>query len=280
MARRALEGKVAIITGAARGLGRAGVELFVEEGAKVVIADLEAAAGEALAKTLGGAAIFHRTDVSVPDEVRALVGTAVSHFGGLHVMVNNAGISSAHHISLLDETFEEFDRVMRVNALGVMVGTQAAARHMAKHGGGSIINVSSIAGLHASFGVMSYRVAKAGVNQFSKSAAIDLGQYGIRVNCIAPGNVSTEMNAYTAPGISAETAAKWDAAREEVRMATQPLKRNTRPRDVAQAMLYFASDVSAQVTGIVMPVDGGISIGDPVNRLNEILHARKRILGD
>ena len=170
-------------------------------------------------------------------------------------MCNNAGISGSRHISLLDETFEEFDRVMRINALGVMVGTQAAAQHMAKNGGGSIINVASIAGIYASFGVLSYRVAKAGVVQFSKCAAIDLGQHGIRVNCICPGRVET-------PFVSARLKEYPDPKKAYEEMSsTQALGRMGRPEEIAAAALYLASDESSFVTGTAFLIDGGWSAG-------------------
>src|SRR5690349_5547419 len=146
--RQELTGKVAIVTGGASGIGRATVELFVEEGAKVVIADVDAANGEEVAAKLGGAAAFKRTDVAAADEVQELVDFAVERFGGLHVMINNAGISGVMR-RFLDDELKDFRRMMEVNLFAVMVGSQRAARHMAKNGGGSIINMSSIAAIKA-----------------------------------------------------------------------------------------------------------------------------------
>ncbi|WP_264991030.1 SDR family NAD(P)-dependent oxidoreductase, partial [Mycobacterium kiyosense] len=168
-----LTDKVAAVTGGAAGLGRGMVERFVAEGARVVIADVARDRGEELAESLGPAAVFQQTDVSDQQQVAAVVAAAVERFGGLHVMVNNAGISGPLR-RLLDEDFEDFHRVMGVNVLGVMAGTRDAARHMADHGGGSIINVTSIGGIQAGGGVMTYRASKAAVIQFTKSAAIDL----------------------------------------------------------------------------------------------------------
>ena len=279
-----LAGKVAIVTGGAGGIGGATVELFVEEGAKVVIADVNEAQGSALASKLGSATRFKRADVSSEDDVQALVDFAVAEFGGLHVMFNNAGISSAMATSLLDIEFKDFERVMGVNVLGVMLGTQRAARHMAKHGGGSIINTASIAATLAGFGPMTYRASKAAVVQFSKSAAIALGQHNIRVNCIVPGNIVTEMivSAF-GPGIARdkitpEKMQQIDKAYRETMMEGQPLKRQGRPRDAAQLALFFASDRSLQMTGTVLPVDGGITAGDPVNHAGKILAARAKVL--
>ncbi len=273
-----LAGKVAIVTGGAGGIGRATVELFVREGAKVVIADVDVALGEQLAASLGGQALFRRTDVAIAEEVQALVDVAVESFGGLDIMFNNAGISCAMFDRFLDDELADFHRVMGVNLLGVMLGSQRAGRYMARHGGGSIINNASIAAHNAGFALMSYRASKAGVVHFSKSIAIDLAEYGIRVNCLLPGHIVTELNSFAEPGSSPEVAQRLQQALDPVWLSNQPLKRRGRPQDVAEAALYLASDRSAQVTGIVLPVDGGITAGDPVNHLNEIMKTRARVL--
>lgn len=247
-----LSGKVAIVTGGASGIGRATVELFVEEGARVVIADVNSEGGEEVAAKLGEAAVFKRTDVSDADEVQQLVDFAVGHFGGLHVMFNNAGISDKTFGSFLDDDLSHFQRVIAVNLFGVMIGSQHAGRHMAKTGGGSIINTTSIAALKPGGGVMSYRAAKAGVIQFSKSISLELGGRGIRVNCIAPGLIPTGMTTYDMAPVIRQM---------------QSLKRHGQPRDVANAALYLASERSAQVTGMVLTVDGGASVGAPTNPL-------------
>ncbi len=251
-----LSGKVAIVTGGASGIGRATVELFVEEGARVVIADVDTARGEEVAAGLGKAAAFRRTDVSDADEIQALVDFAVSHFGGLHVMFNNAGISDGAYGSFLDDDLKAFERVMAVNLLGVMVGTQRAARHMASSGGGSIINTTSTAGIKPGGGLMSYRASKAAVIQVSRSLAIELAEHGIRVNCIAPGHIPTGMT-------------KYDMSR--VISVNQPLQRQGMPVDVANGALFLASDRAAQVTGLVLPVDGGTTVGNPPGPLRAIL---------
>ena len=181
-----LAGKVAIVTGGASGIGRATTELFVEEGAQVVIADVNPELGEEVAAALGAAATFKRTDVAQADEVQELVDFAVGHFGGLHVMFNNAGIGSAFD-RFLEYDFADYERVMAVNLYGVMIGSQRAARHMAAHGGGSIVNTTSIAALSGGAAPITYRASKAAVIQFSRSIAIDLAEHEIRVNCIAPG---------------------------------------------------------------------------------------------
>ena len=257
-----LSGRVAIVTGGASGIGRATAELFAQEGARVVIADVDAARGEEVAAKIGDAAAFQRTDVSSADEIQALVDFAVARFGGLHVMFNNAGISDSMYGSFLDHDLSNFERVMAVNLFGVMVGTQRAARHMAKHGGGSILNTTSTAGVKPGPGVMIYRAAKAAVIQVSRSLAIELAPHAIRVNCIAPGHIPTGMTSYDMT--------------EVIRM-NQPLQRHGMPIDVAYAALYLAGERSAQVTGLVLPVDGGATVGSPPRVPREFMaHARAK----
>jgi NAD(P)-dependent dehydrogenase (short-subunit alcohol dehydrogenase family) len=254
-----LAAKVAVVTGGASGIGQATAELFVEEGAEVVIADVNDDAGEEVAAKLGEAASFKHTDVSSADEVQAVVDFAVERFGGLHVMVNNAGIGGSHK-RFLEDDFDDFERTMRVNIFGVMVGCQRAARHMAEHGGGVITNTTSIGGINAGPGVMAYRASKAAVIHLTRSIAIDLAQRGIRVNCIAPAHIPTAMNA------------TFD--QEAIVRAMQPLQRLGSPRDVAEAVLYLSSDRSAQITGIVLPVDGGTTAGPPPRPMKELLATR------
>lgn len=255
-----LDGKVAVVTGAASGIGRGLAERFVAEGARVVIADVETDRGEELAKSLGVNAAFRQTDVSDPEQVGALVAGAAEKFGGLHVMVNNAGISSPLR-KLLDDDLADFHRVMGVNVLGVMAGTRDAARHMAEHGGGSIINITSIGGIQAGGGVMVYRASKAAVIQFTKAAAIELAYHDIRVNAIAPGSIPTPILGKSAAGMDPEQLKEFEARIRQGMRDDRPLKREGTPDDVAEAALYFATDRSRYVTGTVLPVDGGTVAG-------------------
>ena len=264
-----LAGKVAIVTGGASGIGRGIVERFVAEGARVVIADVEDHRGEALAAALGPAAFFRRTDVSDPEQVGSLVAAAVEKFGGLQVMVNNAGISTTMHPRFFDDDLADFHRVMAVNVLGVMAGTRDAGRHMAAHGGGSIINISSIGGIQAGGGVMTYRASKAAVIQFTKCAAIELAHYEVRVNTIAPGNIPTPLVAKSAANMDPEQLERFEGKIRQTMRDDRPLKREGTPEDVAEAALYFATDRSRYVTGTVLPVDGGTVAGKPIRSKRE-----------
>jgi NAD(P)-dependent dehydrogenase (short-subunit alcohol dehydrogenase family) len=264
-----LAGKVAIVTGGASGIGAGIVERFLAEGARVVIADIERDRGEGFAATLGADAVFRLTDVSDPDQVGALVAAAVETFGGLDVMVNNAGVSSKMHRSFLDDDLADFQRVMAVNVLGVMAGTRDAARQMATSGGGSIVNMSSIGGIQAGGGVMTYRASKAAVIMFTKSAAIELAHYEVRVNAIAPGNIPTPLLKTTTSGKSAEELSRFEHAIREQMRADRPLKREGTTADIAEAALYLASDRARYVTGTVLPVDGGTVAGKVMRRRSE-----------
>jgi NAD(P)-dependent dehydrogenase (short-subunit alcohol dehydrogenase family) len=262
-----LEGKVAIVTGGAAGLGEGMSRRFAAEGAKVLIADIDGDAGAALAAEIGANALFVEADVSQLDQIGGLVTTAVERFGGLHVMVNNAGVSSTMHRSIFDDDFADFEKVMAVNLRGVMAGTRDAARHMRAAGtGGSIINVTSIGGILAGGGVLTYRASKAAVIQFTKSAAIELAHYEIRVNAIAPGNIRTGIVRKAASGEDLETLQEFEAKIRETMRNDRPLKREGTAEDVAEAALYFATDRSRYVTGTVLPVDGGTVAGKVIAR--------------
>jgi NAD(P)-dependent dehydrogenase (short-subunit alcohol dehydrogenase family) len=242
-----LPGKVAVVTGGAGGIGRATAELLAAEGAHVVVADVDVERGEEIASDIGDAAAFKETDVSDLDQVQALVDFAIDRFGGLDVMFNNAGIGGSLTRFLRDD-LQDFSRIMGVNLFGVIAGAQRAARYMKDHGGGCIINNASIAAINAGAGMISYRASKAAIAHATKCMAIDLAPYGIRVNCLTPAHIRTGITTYEMG---------------PVLRYMQPLERQAQPEDVANAVVFLASERAAQVTGIVFPIDGGTTAGPP-----------------
>ena len=246
-----LDGKVALISGGARGQGALEAELFVSEGAKVVFGDVldqEGAAVEAKIKNVGGDATYVHLDVTRDDEWRRAVDLAESTYGKLNVLINNAGI--AHGDPILETTDETWDRVMAINGKGVFLGTRAAIPAMQRAGGGSIINISSIAALIGQRHTGSaYAASKGMVRIFSKTTAIQYADDGIRCNSIHPGPTVTAMTA----GITDNPEVM------ERRLREIPLRRLGRVEDVAFGALYLASDESSYITGIELIIDGGLT---------------------
>ncbi|MFE3543143.1 SDR family NAD(P)-dependent oxidoreductase [Nocardia sp. NPDC059177] len=261
-----LAGKVAVVTGGASGIGGAIVARFVAAGARVVVGDVDTERGRASIAGYGSTAVFAETDVADPEQVRRLVDLSVETFGRLDVMCNNAGISGVMHKDFLHDDLLDFHRVLGVNLLGVMAGTRHAAARMAEADGGSIVNVSSIGGIQAGGGVQTYRASKAAVIHFTKSAAIELAQYGIRVNCIAPGSIPTPLLASSADRMPSGAMEKFTRMVRESMREDRPLQRDGEPADVAEAAVYFGSELSRYVTGTVLPVDGGTVAGKPLRR--------------
>ncbi|MCH7642122.1 MAG: glucose 1-dehydrogenase [Chloroflexi bacterium] len=247
-----LEGKVAIVSGGASGIGEATSRLFAAEGASVVIADVDDKRGPALESDIrndGGEAAFIKLDVTDEDQWRAVVAETVARFGKLDVVVNNAGISAPGRPPTEQQTVEGWDAVMAVNARGVFLGTKHAIPEMRKAGGGSIINISSIYGNVGSKGGTAYHASKGAVRAFSKAAAIQYADVNIRVNSVHPGFVDTPMTdgLHSQPGV-----------REE-RVARTPIGRMGVPEDIAYGILYLASDESGFVTGSELVIDGGMT---------------------
>ena len=245
-----MENKVAIVTGGARGMGAETVRLFVREGAKVVIGDLLESEGQALAEELGDAAVFLRMDVSQQADWDAAVSKA-KEFGPLNVLVNNAAI--VHMASITDTSVEDFMRVVKVNQVGTFMGIQAAIEPMKAAGGGSIINISSIDGLQSKAGLAAYSSTKWAVRGLTKNAAIELGQYGIRVNSVHPGGIFTDMGGANS-GLTEEQMS-------EGVYADFPIPRVGRAQEVAYVTLFLATDEASYSTGGEFLADGGWAAG-------------------
>lgn len=246
-----LEGKVALISGGARGQGEAEARLFVSLGAKVLIGDVLSAEAEAVARSLGDGASSCHLDVTSEKDWQCAVAMAEKTFGRLDVLVNNAGISGGEFIE--DESGEAFTRMFQINQLGVFYGIKYVVEPMKAAGGGSIINISSTAGLRGVTKCIGYSATKWAVRGMTKTAAIELGQYGIRVNSVHPGIINTAM-------------VNWDQMNEKQQAmvaGSLPLPRIGEVEEVAQMVAFLASDASSYSTGSEFIIDGGSSAGQP-----------------
>ncbi len=243
-----LENKVALVTGASKGIGRAIAQRFIEEGAKVAFTYLSSVEkGQALEAeliALGGEAKGFRSDASSGEQAEKLINDIVEHFGQIDIIVNNAGIT--RDTLMLRMTEEDFDSVISTNLKSVFNTTKHAQRYMIKQRSGSIINISSIVGIKGNAGQSNYAASKAGIIGFTKSVALELGSRGVRCNAVAPGFIETEMTGV----LDEKVVQTW---RDAI-----PLKRGGQPEDVANACVFLASDLAAYVSGQVLQVDGGL----------------------
>jgi len=247
-----IDGKVAIITGAAAGIGKATAVLFAQEGAKVVVADVMDELGEETVKMIndsGGKAVFVHTDVSKAEDVHCMVKTAVDTYGRLDIVFNNAGIEGPS-IDTANYPEDVFDKVVAVNLKGVWHGIKYAVPELLKNGGGCIINTSSVAGLVAFAGLSAYNATKGGIIQLTKTAAIEYAKQNIRVNCIAPGVIETAM---------VDRVLKGQPEAKAAFIQIEPVGRFGKPEEVAKAALFLASEDSSFITGTVLIVDGGLT---------------------
>jgi len=251
-----LKGKVAIVTGSARGLGRAQAVLFAKEGAKVVVADRLEKGGEETVEMIrkaGGEAVFRKTDVSKSDEGKSLVEATVSSYGKVDVMVNDAGVVDPKEGSTVDCEERIFDETIAINLKGIWLGMKYVIPEMIKGGGGSIINIASIAAIRAFFGNPAYAASKGGVVSVSRVAATEFGSKGIRVNCIAPGSVMTPM-----------LVDLWEGTNlREYYTKLTPSGRLSEEEDIAALSLFLASDESSNINGETISVDGGLTARQP-----------------
>tara|TARA_B100000676_G_C18090895_1_gene859616 strand:- start:7782 stop:8615 length:834 start_codon:yes stop_codon:yes gene_type:complete len=250
-----MDGKVAVVTGGASGIGEATVRLFIKEGARVVIADMQQERGKALANELGNMATFVQVEVRQEQQVKSAIDTAVEDWGRLDCIFNNAGFGGVLG-PVEDIPVEEFDMSFDVLVRGVFLGMKHAIPIMKKQGSGSIINTGSIAAVTAGRGPLIYSVCKAAVVQLSKVTAMSLGANSIRVNAICPGYIATPL--------STNTVGRPDEKIEERIQGMeyqQPIPRVGRPEDIANMALYLASDRSSFITGQAIVVDGGAATG-------------------
>jgi NAD(P)-dependent dehydrogenase (short-subunit alcohol dehydrogenase family) len=255
-----IEGKVAAITGGASGIGAGTVRRFVEEGAKVLIADLDEDKGRALATELGDAAAFLRTDVSKEADIAAMIAETTDRFGRVDVLFNNAGFGGA--LGPIESTsLDDYDLTMDVLLKSVFLGMKHVAPVMKAQRSGSIISTASVAGIRVGYAPHLYSVAKCGVIHLTKTVALELGEHSIRVNAICPGFIATPL----AAGRPDATESQIDQLRE-AGAASQVLGRVGEPRDIANMALFLASDDSEWVTGREFVVDGGFEAGPPWSR--------------
>jgi NAD(P)-dependent dehydrogenase (short-subunit alcohol dehydrogenase family) len=242
-----LSGKVALVTGAAQGIGLACARLFASEGASVVLADLNEDAGRKAAQALGTNAVFQRCDVSSKSSVDAAVAFAVAEYQALDILVANAGI--VHAADFLDLQEADFDRVLAVNLKGIFLAGQAAARQMVKQGrGGAIVNMSSVNAVLAIPNQVPYVVSKGGINQLTRVMALSLAPHRIRVNAVGPGTILTEL---------AKSAVLGNREAERKILSRTPLGRMGEPEEIAKVVAFLASDDASYVTGQTIYPDGG-----------------------
>lgn len=247
-----MQGKGCLVSGAARGIGLAVCERLIEEGARVMMADIDTAAGETQAQRLGERAVFQRLDVVREADWDAALDEIGRRWGGVDVLVNNAGIAMMGDIESC--TAEQWQRTLDINLTAVMLGTRKAVARM-KGRGGAIVNMASIEGLIGEPMALAYNAAKAGVRLFSKSAAVHCARagYGIRINCVCPGFIDTDMVRGAVGGLGAEAAGQF----QQALMARVPMGRLGQPREIANAVLFAASDEAGFMTGADLVVDGG-----------------------
>jgi len=254
-----LEGKVAVVTGGASGIGEATVRLFTGEGARVVIADVQDDRGQRLAGELGSRTVYAHTDVRQEAQIQAAMGEAVSRFGRLDCLFNNAGAAGVTG-GIEEISAGGFDETMALLARAVVLGMKHAAPVMRRQRSGSIVSTASVAGLRAGFGPHVYSAAKAAVIQLTKSVAMELAEDGVRVNCICPGGIATPIFG-TSLGLTPEAADQSVTLMKSALTSLHPIGRSGLPDDIAHAALWLASDDSSFVTGHALVVDGGLTAG-------------------
>jgi len=257
-----IDGKVAVITGGASGIGEGAVQLFAAEGGRVVVADIQDERGHALVESIGGDTSYVHADVSSEADVQGAVAHAVDRYGRIDAIFNNAGYAGALG-GITEVTEAEYEQTMGGLLKGVFFGIKHAALAMqAQVDGGAIVSTASVAGVNAGNGPVVYSIAKGAVMHLTKVAAYELGEHGIRVNCICPGGIATPIFGKSM-GLSAEDADKTVEIMAQVMGQFQPIARSGQPSDIAHAALWLSSDDSSFVTGQALIVDGGLTLGRP-----------------
>jgi NAD(P)-dependent dehydrogenase (short-subunit alcohol dehydrogenase family) len=242
-----LKGKVALVTGAGSGIGRATALLFAQEGADVAVNDIDLASAEKTSQAIrqmGGKSIVVRADIAEEKEVVSMVARTIRELNGVHILVNNAGIGGGGPV--LESSVETWDRVMAVDLRGTYLCSREAGRWMAAHNTGKIVNISSIAAIRAQINMSSYAAAKTGIISFTRTLAQEWAKYSINVNCIVPGGIDTPMSRGHSADLTPDRIKQWI-----------PLGRMGQPEDIARAALFLVSDDASFITGVYLPVDGG-----------------------
>lgn len=272
-----LENKIAIITGGASGIGEESVRRFIAQGASVLICDIQDEKGETLAQELGEKADYQHCDISKEDDIQAMIESAVSKYGRLDILFNNAGIPGPN-TPIADTPSEQMDFTINVLLRSVILGMKYASPIMSKQQSGSIINTASVAGIEATHAPHVYSAAKAGVINLTRSVATELGTNYVRVNAICPGGIATPIFGQTF-GMNREDSDKTVDVMKHVLKRSQPIPRAGLPEDIANLAVFLGSDMSTFITGQAIAVDGGLTAGRAnwqdnqtgMNRLEEIL---------
>jgi NAD(P)-dependent dehydrogenase (short-subunit alcohol dehydrogenase family) len=285
-----LDGKVAIVTGGTSGIGKRIAEVFVEEGARIVVAARREDEGRALERELGENVRFIATDVADEKQARSMIDHAITCFGRIDCLINNAG-SPSPMVGIADVDMDNFDRVMAVNVRGVMLGMKLVVPHMVRQGFGSIINISSVAGIRSGFSAHTYTASKAAVTHLTRSVASEVGEKGIRVNSISPGGIATGIFGKNA-GVEGSKADKVLDVVKELFATLQPIPRSGVTDDIANAAAFLASDRASFIHGHDLVIDGGAALAgqrwnDVVelraslySKIKETVEGRKKLQGD